>query len=35
MSQLSIRLALPDDDEELARLDHAEWSTLHSVQGLA
>jgi ribosomal protein S18 acetylase RimI-like enzyme len=32
MSQLSIRLALPDDDEELARLDRAEWSTLHSVQ---
>ena len=32
MSQLSIRLALPDDDEELARLDRAEWSPLHSVQ---
>lgn len=31
MSQLSIRLALPDDEEELARLDRAEWSPLHEV----
>ncbi|MGX1474050.1 UNVERIFIED_CONTAM: ribosomal protein S18 acetylase RimI-like enzyme [Streptomyces canus] len=31
MSQLSIRLALPDDEEELARLDRATWSSLHAV----
>jgi ribosomal protein S18 acetylase RimI-like enzyme len=31
MSELSIRLALPDDEEELARLDRAEWSPLHEV----
>ncbi|WP_330291598.1 GNAT family N-acetyltransferase [Streptomyces sp. NBC_00576] len=26
-----VRLALPDDDEALGRLDRATWSTLHSV----
>ncbi|WP_328870832.1 GNAT family N-acetyltransferase [Streptomyces sp. NBC_00287] len=26
-----IRIALPDDEEELARLDRATWSTLHAV----
>ncbi|MDT9699888.1 GNAT family N-acetyltransferase [Streptomyces sp. P17] len=26
-----IRFALPDDEEELARLDRATWSTLHAV----
>ncbi|WP_405559229.1 GNAT family N-acetyltransferase [Streptomyces canus] len=31
MSQLSIRLALPDDEEELARLERAERSPLHDV----
>jgi ribosomal protein S18 acetylase RimI-like enzyme len=31
MSQLSIRHALLDDEEELARLERAEWSPLHDV----
>lgn len=31
MSELSIRCALPDDEEELARLDRAAWSPLHAV----
>ncbi|WP_189491456.1 GNAT family N-acetyltransferase [Streptomyces antnestii] len=32
MSQPHIRFARLDDDDELARLDRASWSTLHSVQ---
>ncbi|WP_206301907.1 GNAT family N-acetyltransferase [Streptomyces sp. AcE210] len=32
MSQPYIRVARPDDEDGLARLDRAAWSTLHSVQ---
>ncbi|MFF7973822.1 GNAT family N-acetyltransferase [Streptomyces sp. NPDC007905] len=32
MSEPSIRIALPADEEELALLDRAAWSALHSVQ---
>ncbi|KUN28541.1 acetyltransferase [Streptomyces antibioticus] len=31
MSEPYIRRALPDDDEELGRLDRATWSPLHAV----
>ncbi|PWI18823.1 GNAT family N-acetyltransferase [Streptomyces sp. Act143] len=31
MSEPYIRCALPDDDEELGRLDRATWSPLHAV----
>lgn len=31
MSEPHIRRALPDDDEELGRLDRATWSPLHAV----
>ena len=31
MSEPNIRIALPDDDEELGALDRATWSHLHSV----
>ncbi|MEU6989066.1 GNAT family N-acetyltransferase [Streptomyces sp. NPDC046465] len=32
MSDMHIRTARPEDDDELARLDRAAWSTLHAVQ---
>ncbi|QEV17731.1 GNAT family N-acetyltransferase [Streptomyces alboniger] len=32
MTDLHIRTALPEDDDALARLDRATWSTLHAVQ---
>ncbi|MEU1115030.1 MULTISPECIES: GNAT family N-acetyltransferase [unclassified Streptomyces] len=32
MSDMHIRTARPEDDDELARLDRATWSTLHAVQ---
>ncbi|MGV9885115.1 N-acetyltransferase family protein [Streptomyces sp. NPDC003006] len=32
MTDLHIRIALPGDDDALARLDRATWSTLHAVQ---
>ncbi|MGW0532862.1 N-acetyltransferase family protein [Streptomyces sp. NPDC003032] len=32
MTDLHIRIALPEDDDALARLDRATWSTLHAVQ---
>jgi len=31
MSEPNIRIALPDDDEELGALDRATWSYLHAV----
>ncbi|GGJ47751.1 GNAT family N-acetyltransferase [Streptomyces brasiliensis] len=31
MSELHIRAALPDDDEELSLLDRSTWSPLHAV----
>ena len=31
MSEPNIRIALPDDDEELGALDRATWSHLHAV----
>jgi ribosomal protein S18 acetylase RimI-like enzyme len=31
MSEPNIRIALPDDDEELGALDRATWSRLHAV----
>ena len=34
MSEPNIRIALPDDDEELGALDRATWSTLHAVMPL-
>ncbi|MEV0258234.1 GNAT family N-acetyltransferase [Streptomyces sp. NPDC050732] len=32
MPDMHIRTALPEDDDALARLDRAAWSTLHAVQ---
>ncbi|MFE0175826.1 GNAT family N-acetyltransferase [Streptomyces sp. NPDC059002] len=32
MPDMHIRTALPEDDDALARLDRATWSTLHAVQ---
>ncbi|MGW7083256.1 N-acetyltransferase family protein [Streptomyces sp. NPDC054871] len=32
MPDTHIRTALPDDEEALARIDRATWSTLHAVQ---
>ncbi|MFD4632788.1 GNAT family N-acetyltransferase [Streptomyces sp. NPDC058284] len=32
MPDMHIRIARPEDDDELARLDRATWSTLHAVQ---
>ncbi|MEU6120772.1 GNAT family N-acetyltransferase [Streptomyces sp. NPDC047123] len=32
MPDMHIRTARPEDDDELARLDRATWSTLHAVQ---
>ncbi|MBM7170718.1 GNAT family N-acetyltransferase [Streptomyces sp. G44] len=32
MTDLHIRTALPEDEDALARLDRATWSTLHAVQ---